>query len=154
CGTPTQVYTQSCRVRERALASGPDRCESPRVHARLPIVSVAMALAAMGGLALAGPEAAGPPREWIEPATGHRVVRLSDEPGSASLYFHQNAYTASGDKLLISVPDGLATVDLATRRLDKVVSGRVSHVVVGPRTRQVFYIKEGTVYATHLDTRA
>jgi len=98
--------------------------------------------------------AADPPREWIEAATGHRVVRLSDEPGSASLYFHQNAYTAAGDKMVISVPSGLATVDLATRRLEPVVTGRVTHVVVGPRTRQVFYIKDGTVYATHLDTRA
>jgi oligogalacturonide lyase len=112
---------------------------------------------AAAGLALASHRratAADPPREWIEPATGHRVVRLSDEPGSASLYFHQNAYTATGDKLVISVPDGLATVDLATRRPEPVVTGRVSHVVVGPRTRQVFYMKDGTVYATHLDTRA
>jgi oligogalacturonide lyase len=112
-----------------------------------------MAIAVVAGLTL-GASSSDPPREWIEPATGHRVVRLSVEPGSASLYFHQNAYTAAGDKLLFSVPDGLATVELATRRLEKVVSGRVSHVVVGPRTRQVFYIEDGTVYATHLDTRA
>src|SRR5262249_34715059 len=37
-----------------------------------------------------------PPREWTDPDTGHRVVRLSDEPGSQSLYFHQNAYTPDG----------------------------------------------------------
>ena len=55
-----------------------------------------------------------PPREWIEPATGHRVVRLSDEPGTASLYFHQNPYTATGDKMVVSTPQGLATIDLAT----------------------------------------
>ena len=51
--------------------------------------------------------AADPPREWIEPATGHRVVRLSRDAGSTSLYFHQNSYTAAGDKLLISTPAGL-----------------------------------------------
>jgi oligogalacturonide lyase len=101
---------------------------------------------------LARDEAA-PPREWIEPSTGHRVVRLSDEPGSASLYFHQNAYTAEGDKLLISTPGGLATVDLRTRRIVPVVTGRVSHVVVAPKSRRVFYIKDDTVYATHLDSR-
>lgn len=94
-----------------------------------------------------------PPREWVEPATGHRVVRLSDQPGSASLYFHQNPYTAKGDKLLISTPGGLSTVDLQSRRIEPVVEGRVSHVVVGPKGRQVFYIKDGTVYATHLDTK-
>ena len=93
-----------------------------------------------------------PPREWIEPLTRHRVVRLSDEPGSASLYFHQNGYTAEGDKLLFSTPGGLATVDLRTRRIEPVVRGRASHVLVGPKSRQAFYIKDGTVYATHLDT--
>ena len=25
-----------------------------------------------------------PPRTWIDPDTGHRIVRLTDEPGSAS----------------------------------------------------------------------
>src|SRR5688500_6344603 len=61
------------------------------------------------------------PREWVDPATGHRVVRLSREPGSASLYFHQNAYTAEGDKMIIGTPRGLAAVDLQTRELDLVV---------------------------------
>jgi oligogalacturonide lyase len=116
--------------------------------------------------------AAEPPREWVEP-TGHRVVRLSDDPGSASLYFHQNQYTAGGDKLLFSRDDGLYTVELPaprsgalpsdaeltsasrkTRRIEKVVDGRVSHVVVGAKSRQVYYVKDGTVLATHLDTRA
>jgi oligogalacturonide lyase len=67
-----------------------------------------------------------PPREWTDPDTGHRVVRLSDEPGSQSLYFHQNAYTPDGSKLIITTPTGLATIDLKTRAIDKVVEGRVT----------------------------
>lgn len=94
-----------------------------------------------------------PPREWIEPETGHRVIRLSQEAGTASLYFHQNAYTASGDKLLVSIPDGLATINLKTRRIEKVVEGRASQVVVGKKTRQVFYSRSGAIYSTNLDTR-
>ena len=115
-----------------------------------------MRLSVWVGLSLCSGAALGqePPREWVEPATGHRVVRLSDEPGSASLYFHQNPYTASGDKLLISTPGGLSIVDLKTRRIEKVVDGRVSHVVVGPKSRHVYYLKDGTLYATHLDTKA
>jgi hypothetical protein len=57
-----------------------------------------------------------PPREWIE-ATGHRVVRLSDAPGTASPYFHQNPYTATGDKMVVSTREGLATIELATRTI-------------------------------------
>src|SRR5262245_49232687 len=34
---------------------------------------------------------ASPPAEWVDAATGHRVVRLSTEPGTRSLYFHQNS---------------------------------------------------------------
>jgi len=62
----------------------------------------------------------GPPREWTDPDTGHRVVRLSDEPGSQSFYFHQNAYTHDGSKLIITTPTGLATIDLKTRAIVEV----------------------------------
>ena len=60
-------------------------------------------------------------REWVEPTTGHRVIRLSDEPGSASFYFHQNAYTASGDKIVISTRKGLSTIDLRTRKIEPLI---------------------------------
>src|SRR5215471_6174812 len=93
-----------------------------------------------------------PPKEWVDPATGHRVVRLSDESGTASLYFHQNPYTASGDKMVVTTREGLATIELRTRKIEPLVVGPVSQVVVGKKTRQVFYMKDGTVYATHLDT--
>ena len=93
------------------------------------------------------------PREWVEAATGHRVVRLSDEPGSASLYFHQNGYTATGDKLVFTTNNGISTVHLKTRKIEPVVEGRASHLVVGRKTRQVFYLQGDTIYATHLDTR-
>src|SRR5438270_3394647 len=95
-----------------------------------------------------------PPTEWIEPSTGHRVIRLSREPGSSSFYFHQNGYTAEGDKLLVSTPDGLSAIDLKTHKIDGVVAGRASNVVVGKKTRQAFYTRNGAVYATHLDTQA
>ena len=95
-----------------------------------------------------------PPTEWIEPATGHHVIRLSREPGSASLYFHQNQYTADGDKMVIATREGLSTINLKTHEIAPLVEGRISHVVVGRKTRQVFYLKDGVVSATHLDTRA
>jgi len=94
------------------------------------------------------------PADWIEPATGRRVVRLSREPGSASLYFHQNPYAADGDKMVFTAPSGLMTLNLKTREIAPLVAGRVSHVVVGKKTRQAFYMQDGTVYAAHLDTGA
>jgi len=56
--------------------------------------------------------------------------------------------------MVITVPGGLATIALGTRTIDRVVDGRVSHVVVAPKSRVVFYLKDGAVYATHLDTKA
>ena len=95
-----------------------------------------------------------PPREWIEPTTGHRVVRLSREPGTSSLYFHQNGYTADGDKLVVSTREGLSAIQLRTREIEPIVEGRAGNVIVGRKTRQVFYTRDGAVFATHLDTRA
>ncbi|HKD35939.1 MAG TPA: hypothetical protein VKB78_04035, partial [Pirellulales bacterium] len=119
-----------------------------------------------------------PPADWVDPATGHRVVRLSREPGTSSLYFHQNAYTDRGDKLFVTVatPRGgsgsfgnltLATIDLTTLgvsapKIDKIAEGFSSagHVV-GKKSRSVYYVRfetsdgkpVGKVFATNLDTR-
>jgi len=104
-----------------------------------------------------------PPRDWIEPATGHRVVRLSREAGSTSLYFHQNAYTSEGDRLLISTPSGLATMNLTNYELEVVVPrgsynmGGSRGIEVGRKSRQVYYSTRGetgtVIRATHLDTK-
>src|SRR5947209_2438171 len=53
-----------------------------------------------------------PPTDWIEPATGHRVIRLSGDEGGSSLYFHQNTYTPKGDKLIFDTRAGIAAIDL------------------------------------------
>lgn len=105
-----------------------------------------------------------PPREWIDPDTGHRVITLSREPGSESLYFHQNAFTAEGDKMVMTTPGGISTVNLKTREVelvvpDKYFSTNQHGIIVGRKTRQVFYAKrngtnEVRVFATHLDTKA
>src|SRR5215212_9709630 len=102
------------------------------------------------------------PRDWIDPDTGHRVVRLSEEAGSQSLYFHQNGYTPDGSKMIITTPTGLSVVNLRTRAVERVVEGRVSILIVGRKTGQVYYTKfvrdgnkfSATVYATDLDTKA
>src|SRR5689334_23503810 len=53
------------------------------------------------------------PREWIEPETGHRVIRLSGDEGGSSLYFHQNVYTPKGDKLVFDTRAGIVAVDIS-----------------------------------------
>lgn len=122
--------------------------------ASLPLFYLALCVVA---LVAAAPGAQAPdkelPREWIDPDTGHRVVRLSDEPGSQSLYFHQNGYTPDGARLIITTPTGLATIDLKTRAIEKVVEGRVNLIMTGRKTGQAYYVRAGVVYAVNLQTK-
>jgi oligogalacturonide lyase len=111
------------------------------------------------------------PAEWIDPDTGHRVIRLSREDGTQSLYFNQNAYTADGKKLIVTTAGGgIATIILATREVKPLVAGPVSVLVAGHKTGDVYYTKRlpggqagatgggnpngATVYATNVDTGA
>jgi oligogalacturonide lyase len=94
-----------------------------------------------------------PPRTWIDPDTGHRVVRLTDEPGTASLYFNQNGYTADGRKMIYTTPSGISVLDLETHAAKPIVTGRVRVIVTGRKTQNVYYIKDGAVFATNADTR-
>src|SRR5580658_6216777 len=111
-------------------------------NGRMTTVSAPLFAFAFLSLALRAEE---PPLEWVDHDTGHRIIRLSREGGSESLYFHQNAYTPQGDKMVILTPDGVSTVDLKTRRIDLVVPGiartsnSVGGVMVGRKTRTVFY---------------
>jgi oligogalacturonide lyase len=119
---------------------------------------------ALPGARLAAADEPEPPREWIDAATGHRIVRLSNEPGSASLYFHQNAYTPEGDKIIIVTPGGLSTVNLKTRAIELVAPGvrygmgSSAGIEVGRKTRTVYYQKSidghTVLYATDVDTKA
>lgn len=94
------------------------------------------------------------PKTWVDPDTGHRIYRLTDEPGSASLYFNQNGYTPDGKKLVYTTPGGISTFDLQTRTAKQVVTGRVRIIEVGHRTASVFYTKSNTVFVTNIDTGA
>src|SRR5207245_1247868 len=79
-------------------------------HAILMLLgSLAISTGTSGVLALAADE---PPTDWIDATTGHRILRLSQDPGSSSLYFHQNTYTPEGDKLIFNTRKGIASVDL------------------------------------------
>jgi len=83
--------------------------------------------------------AAGSPKTWIDAATGHRIVRLSEEPGSTSLYFNFNAFTPGGNAVVIQTPSGIAAVDLKSHVLKKIVAGKVRLLFVGRKTGAVYY---------------
>jgi len=106
------------------------------------------------------PAAALGPRSWVDPLTHHRVVRISQEAGSASLYFHQNSYTPQGDKMVISVPEGLASVELKTWKVTTIVKDPAAQLLfTGRKTRSVYFAKRAgtpgggsTIFAADIDT--
>src|SRR5262245_28307289 len=99
-----------------------------------------------------------PPTDWIDPATGQRVIRLSSDSGGSSLYFHQNTYTPKGDKLIFDTRAGIACVDLT--RLGKepvkpeIIVPGARAIATAWQTPDVYHSKEGTLYATNLETKA
>ena len=116
-----------------------------------------------GTMAVAQQSQEDSPREWIDKETGHRIVRLSDETGSRTLYFHDNAYTPEGDKFIFTTPRGVACVEVAKigtdeQRLDIIVPfGRGP--MMARRTRELYIAGAGTnrtrgpVYAVNVDTK-
>src|SRR2546430_9285401 len=98
--------------------------------------------------------AAEPPKSWIDPDTGHRIVRLTNEPGSASLYFNQNGYTADGKQMVYTTPEGISVLDLQSHDARSVVKGKVRVIVTGRKTQKAYYIKDNAVCSTYVTSRA
>jgi oligogalacturonide lyase len=140
-------------------------------HRRQVLGGVALMLGgALAGPALAGqaePAPAGgePPRDWIDPKTGHRIVRLSNDPGTQNLYFHQNGYTPQGDKLVLKSADGIWLCDLKTFKLTLLVKGPDADLLFTTRhSRDVLYSvtapgeglatdRPKTIHAIDVDTK-
>jgi oligogalacturonide lyase len=80
-----------------------------------------------------------PPTEWIDPDTGHRVVQLSTQPGSESLYFNLNPFTPDGKTMVITTREGIALVDLQTHAIENIVTGRAHVIMVGRKTGRIYY---------------
>ena len=115
-----------------------------------------MSLAAFGVVAA---EAAAPaitsqggtPVDWVDPATLHRVIRLSTEAGTRSMYFHQNSITPDGRFVITEGTGGIIAIEIATRANKLIVPGKVRALFVGRKTGLVYFARsEGTGDAEQL----
>jgi oligogalacturonide lyase len=126
-----------------------------------------------GALAVVLPAPAELRDDWIDPDTGHRIMRLSRVPGeSQSLYFHQNEFTASGDKLVfentdtrfnsqrtrndrerIALTNRIYVYDFKAKKSELLTDHGGKVILVMPKSRTVYHQRSNTVYATHLDSR-
>jgi oligogalacturonide lyase len=106
------------------------------------------------------PEVKDPPTSWIDPDTGHRVIRITKEPGSDSFYFNFNAFTPDGKEMIYTTSDGNLMVltlggDFTARPLAK---GIARAIVVGHKTPTIYYTKQNedswhlSLWAANIDT--
>jgi oligogalacturonide lyase len=125
-------------------------------------VKVAALLLALAD-ALPRPALAAPVKSWVDPGTGHRVVQITRTPGSATLYFTQNAFTPQGDRMAIQVPEGIALIKLADWSVTLLVADPAARLLfMGRRHRQVYFGSRGrddaggpfTVFAADVDSGA
>ena len=99
-----------------------------------------------------------PPTSWIDSDTGHRVIRLTREPGSDSFYFNYNGYTPDGKKMAYSTPAGISVLNLATLEAKQLVTGPAKTIIVGSKTPNLYYTKPTadpfffTLWCVNLDT--
>jgi oligogalacturonide lyase len=105
------------------------------------------------------------PKEWIDPKTGRRIVRISEEAGSGVLYFYRQAYTPEGDVMVIKSPSGIMGVRLKDWKTTLLAPGKENDLLFMLRTtREAVYSvtdpgpgeaadRPKTIYAVHVDTR-
>jgi len=100
------------------------------------------------------------PRAWIDRDTGHRVVRLTDDAGGSTLYFHDNAFSPSGDTIMINTPAGIAIVDVAAIGTGdakaRIVAAGGRGGYFARRTREIYFNDARgtlTLTAVNIDTK-
>lgn len=105
------------------------------------------------------------PKEFTDPKTGRRVVRISEEAGSGVLYFYRHAYTPEGDVMVIKSPSGIMGVRLKDWNTSLLVPGRENDLLFMLRTtREAVYSvtdpgpgeaadRPKTIYAVNVDTK-
>lgn len=98
------------------------------------------------------------PLSWIDPDTGHRVIRLTREPGSDSFYFNDNCFTPDGRRMVYTTPNGISVLNLDTLQSTQVVAGDVHAIIVGHKFPNLYYTRGTgnrffhTLWRVNLDT--
>jgi oligogalacturonide lyase len=95
------------------------------------------------------------PRDWIDPDTGHRIIRISTEPDSASFYFHQEMFTPQGDKMVFDTPSGIAVASVKALKSGppkiNILVSNATAIETARRMRDVYFRRDGWLCAANVD---
>ena len=70
------------------------------------------------------------PREWIDPISKKKIIRLSQIDNSKSLYFHDNAFTHDSRYMVMNTPRGIGLYDFSTHSHSLLAEGRYEVIMV------------------------
>jgi oligogalacturonide lyase len=94
------------------------------------------------------------PRSWVDPETGHRVIQLSEDVNTASLYFTQYAYCASGTKVIMVTREEIMLVTLATGQIEHLYKGSNFRVIqAGAKSGKIYFLTADTLFVLDADSR-
>ena len=116
------------------------------------------------------------PNEWIDPSTGHKIIKLTRREGNnMSFYFHNNPF--AGNKMIFYGTDYLNTanndsvkqetgnipasnkqlysVDLKTLKVEQLTyqPNSMNGEIVAEKNKLVYYQVKDSVFSTHIETK-
>ena len=116
------------------------------------------------------------PNEWIDPSTGHKIIKLTRREGNnMSFYFHNNPFV--GNKMIFYGTDYLNTanndsvkqetgnipasnkqlysVDLKTLKVEQLTyqPNSMNGEIVAEKNKLVYYQVKDSVFSTHIETK-
>lgn len=91
---------------------------------------------------------------WIDDNTGHRVIRLTSQAGSKSLYFNYTAFSPDGKQMVYIANKSIYIVDLRSKKSQLLASGPIQEVVVSKNEPLVYFmkLKDQNVYVADMST--
>jgi len=99
-----------------------------------------------------------PPTSWVDPDTGHRIIRLTREPGSDSFYFNVNSFTPDGKRMVYTATNGISLLNLETLETKQLVTGKARPIIVAHHSATLYYTRPttnrlySTLWSVNLDT--
>lgn len=81
------------------------------------------------------------PTRWTDPISGKKILRLSEEDNSRSLYFHDNAFTHDGRYMVMNTPSGIGLYDFKQQKNTLLAKGKYEVIMVS-RTKAVCYARK------------
>jgi oligogalacturonide lyase len=81
------------------------------------------------------------PKVWVDDVTGHRVIRLTEEPGSLGLYFNGNAFTPDGQEMFYKSSLGFHVLNMKSHASRLLIPAPALNVVVAKKASVVFFMK-------------